>query len=78
MFPFQTLPISIDKEMQKISNKCNGQHVLNYVTKRMIYKIKKKNNGLQAQPRLTEYGFKKEKREIRNIIISYLHVYLVS
>lgn len=41
MFPFQTLPISIDKEMQKISNKCNGQHVLNYVTKRMIYKIKK-------------------------------------
>lgn len=41
-------------------------------------KLKKKNNGLQAQPRLTEYGFKKEKREIRNIIISYLHVYLVS
>ena len=23
MFPFQTLPISIDKEMQKISNKYN-------------------------------------------------------
>lgn len=38
MFPFQTLPISIDKEMQKISNKYNGQHVLNYVTKKMTNK----------------------------------------
>ena len=63
MFPFQTLPISIDKEMQKISNKCNGQHVLNYVTKRMIYKIKKKKKKRSpgSNPDLLNTGLRKRK-----------------
>lgn len=42
MLPFQMLPISTDKAMQKISNVYNCQHVLNYVTKRTVYKTFKK------------------------------------